>query len=144
MKLVKIARTKKMLKVEINGQEEWTNTSDAVYNFAKKAFKEGDEIELQYEEKDGMKFVNRITKPGQSNNTSSENRSNYTNKYKKSSSEKKNYYEKSPTEKEQIKRLSILSSACHAAKTVTGQVDANALEEYILNLYGKFYEKISE
>jgi len=167
MKFIKAAKTKKMLQVEIDGKEEWTNTNENVYNFAKSKFKNGDEIELQYSEQDGMKFVTRITGSGGASTekeTSSSPESKYTcedcgvslkdSKYKKCytcnqknpspKAEKSNYYAKSPEDKEQIKRLSVLSSAAKAAQVVQGQVDVNALADYVLNLYDAFYKEVSK
>jgi len=64
VKFIKAAKTKKMLQVEIDGKEEWTNTNENVYNFAKSKFKNGDELEIHYNEQDGMKFVTRVTGSG--------------------------------------------------------------------------------
>ena len=47
-----------------DGKEVWATTSEAVYNWAKKNFKDGDEINAEYTTKNGQYFVNRITTGG--------------------------------------------------------------------------------
>ena len=159
-KLVKIAKTKKMLKVEIEGKEEWTNTSDKVYGFVKAKFKEGDEIDLQYSQKGGMKFVTRVTPLGSSSNSSSNSEPEFTcsecgaplkddkydkcytcNKKSKNSSGTTSSGKATSTN-DSIVRQSVLRSAALAAQVVQGQVDANALGDYVLALYDKFLKKI--
>jgi predicted RNA-binding Zn-ribbon protein involved in translation (DUF1610 family) len=63
---IAIAKSGKyLLKIELdNGEEKWATTSEAVYNFTKSAFKEGDTIGLDYIEKNGQYHVNRVTKDG--------------------------------------------------------------------------------
>lgn len=154
MKFIKAAYQKKMVKVEIeSGNPVWATCSDAVHAFAKKAFKEGDEVDIQYDQKNGQYFVTRITKPGQSTYTNKEEYSPKTDFPKttptnivNSNSTAKKYtsYSKSPEDKEQIKRLSVLRAVSTAVQTMTGQLDANTLGDYIEELYRKLYKVVSE
>jgi len=55
---------KYLVKIVGLGTEEkgdWATTSEKVYNWAKKNFKEGDEVNAEYSEKNGSFFVSRIT-----------------------------------------------------------------------------------
>lgn len=45
----------------------WANCTQAVYNYAKKTFKDGNEVDVEYTVKNGEYNVTRITKKGQGN-----------------------------------------------------------------------------
>jgi len=58
--------------------EKWATTSEAVYNWAKKNFKEDDEVDVDYNIKNGQYFVTKITKPGRgTSNTTPEHASEF-------------------------------------------------------------------
>ena len=57
----------KFLKIVLDeGKEKWFNTNDAVFNYAKNNFKDGDDIGVEYSEKNGAYTANRINKEGKS------------------------------------------------------------------------------
>lgn len=54
-----------LLKLEFDdGAEKWAETNQTVYNYASKAFEEGDVIGIDYREKNGQVFVDRVNKDG--------------------------------------------------------------------------------
>lgn len=67
MKLVKVARTKDMLKVVVDGEEKWVDCSPAVKGYVANTFEEGEELNAEYEEGEGNAggiLVTRVTKAG--------------------------------------------------------------------------------
>jgi hypothetical protein len=69
-----------------------------------------------------------------------------TKSEEKTSSKTYSAYQKSPEDKEQIKRLSVLSSSSNAvANALQGQIgDASTLAEMIIAVYEILYKKVSE
>jgi len=56
---------KALLKIELDdGKEKWMETTDAVLKFAENTFEEGDEVDVEYTEKNGKYKATRITAPG--------------------------------------------------------------------------------
>ena len=51
----------KLVGLENDTDETWATTSVKVYNWAKKNFNDGDEVNAEYSEKNGSFFVSRIT-----------------------------------------------------------------------------------
>jgi len=45
--------------------DKWATTTKAVHDWAKRSFKEGDTVDVQYNIKNGQYFVTRISAPGQ-------------------------------------------------------------------------------
>ena len=52
-----------------NGEEIWAKTTKEVHDYAKKMFKENEECEYDYEEKNGEYTINRILKKGKGTTT---------------------------------------------------------------------------
>ncbi|MHA1437920.1 MAG: hypothetical protein ACTSPD_10120 [Promethearchaeota archaeon] len=66
-----MARTKSMMVIDVgDGKEVWANTSKKVYDYAKKVLKLGDnnkvleDVDFEFENKNGQYFVTRIHKGG--------------------------------------------------------------------------------
>jgi hypothetical protein len=172
VKIFAKSRNGKMVKAgETDKSCIWYFLDEPVVKFVETGIKVGDEVTIKYEQNNGKNTITYITKgkgENQKSNHVSNTNSNNTlfkceecgailkdGKYKKcyicnqKNPPKKGYSSpnlssKSPEDKEQIKRLSILSSAVKAVQAVTGQVDVNSLAEYVLNLYKEFYKKLSE
>jgi len=170
--LVKIAGLDPVTEKKDKKDGTWANCSANVYNWAKKSFKEGEEVIVEYTEKNGQYNVTRITKgSGDSVQTKAKNTSSPTcadcgkelkdDKYSKcytcnkknpdkttTTSKKKSYsksYSKSPEDKEQIRRLSVLRAVAEAVQVMTGQInDIGVLGDMMEVLYNKFYQKVSE
>ncbi len=154
---------KYLLKIVLdNGDEKWATTTEKVYTYAKKNFKEDEEVGYDYTEKNGQYTVKKILKDGESSKeteTKSEAEPEFTceecgkvlkdDKYEKcytcnQKSRKSGGYSKSPEDKEQIKRLSILGSVSRMIIVLQGHVDdADTLGEIVDSLYDRFYEKLS-
>jgi hypothetical protein len=157
-----------MVKVEIDGREVWATCSKAVKEYAKKTFKEGDEVEFEYEEKDGKITINGYIKiPGgatpQDNADAGATGTDDTSpeftcevcgtalkdgKYKKcyscnqanpSSSSSKSY---SPEVNESIKRQAIGHMTSRALMALQGQVDLNTIHDVTKKLYATFQELV--
>jgi len=57
--------SKCLIKLELdNSEEKWAETSQTVYNYASKAFKEGDVIGIEYREEGKQMFIDRVNKEG--------------------------------------------------------------------------------
>lgn len=156
---------KNLLRFEDDKQNKiWAITTDAVVNYAKNNFKEGDECGLEYTIDDNDQYnVTRINKDGKSTTSKSAPDKKDPNKFYcedcgkelKSGKYKKCYtcnqknpskktggksYSKSPEDKEQIKRLGLIRSATVAIQTLTGHVgDVNVLADMIDILAKKLY-----
>lgn len=113
----------------------WATCPAKVYNWAKKSYKEGDEVNAEYTQENGQYFVNRITKGSGS--------SKQTKKTTKKQSS--NTYSKSPEDKEQIKRLSVLRASAEAVQIMAGQIgNIDDVASAIEVLYDRLYKKVSE
>ncbi len=124
--------------------EKWANTTEAVYNFAQKAFKAGDEVNIEYREQNGKYFVDRITKVGGTTNKETP-KSSVTEPKKEETKEYGKYASKSPETQESIIRQSTLKSACDAIQVMTGQInDVQTLGDMIETLYQRFYKIIKQ
>jgi len=145
--------------------EKWATTSEAVYNWAKKNFKDGDTVDVQYNLKNGQYFVSKISALGATGASKSTKQSTtkdtfeYTcedcgaglkdGKYKKCyNCNKKNpskktggTYTKSPEVQESIKRQAIGHMTSRSLIALTGQVDVNNIEEIAESLY-KLYIRL--
>jgi hypothetical protein len=53
---------KYLLKIEKDGEDKWMTTNKKVFDYTKTAFKEGDEIGIDYVEKNGQIHINRVNK----------------------------------------------------------------------------------
>ena len=167
--LVKIAGLDPTTEAKDKKDGTWANCSANVYNWAKKNYKEGDEVNVEYSVNNGQYNVTRITKgSGDSKRINDKKTKNtsvptcedcgkelkdskYTKCYtcnKKNPSKKKgssNSYSKSPEDKEQIRRLSVLRAVAEAIQVMTGQIDnVDTLGTMMETLYDKFYKKVSE
>lgn len=159
--------SKYLLKLGMDdGTEKWATTTSAVVDYAKKNFQMPCEAKFEMTEKNGQYHVSRVYKPGESASAPVQTAkddgkpkcelcgkelkdSKYKKCYecnKKASESKTGTYSKSPEDKEQIKRLSVLSSASNAVSTaMQGQLgDAGALADMIIAVYEKLYKKVSE
>jgi len=138
------------IKVTSEGKEIWMGCSESVYNWCKKNFKEGDEIDVTYTEKNGQYTATRAVKKGYNNAPPAEKATpkakgtNDTPPVKSGQFAYPRDYMKSknPEESAQIRALSILSSVCHAVPTMTGQVDLNSLGDFVEALYDRFDKKL--
>lgn len=61
-----------------SGEETWADTTEAVYNFAKSNFTDGEECGFEYTEKDGKYNVSKIIKGGTSTKTATPETPKYT------------------------------------------------------------------
>jgi hypothetical protein len=173
-KLAVFKNKKYLIKMVLDdGQEKWGSTSQAVFNFAKANFKEGDDADFVYKVENNQYLIDRINKPGYVGKTQQSNVSPTPDsqpspahvcedcgvtlkdgKYKKcyNCNQKKptptysgDYMKpRTPEEAERMTRLSILSSVCEAIGIMTGQVgDIGTLWEQIETLYDEAYKKIT-
>ena len=152
MRFIQPAKTKSMIKIELDdGRQVWAYCNkDAVYNYAVKSLKEGDEITLRYTQKNGQYYVDYVTKKGAYNTPTSKqtetpvNNPDTLKEDTETNYQSKRFYGKSPEEREQIKRLSILGSVCEAVKALPGQVDLDNIWDVIKKGYDELKRKIEE
>ncbi len=162
--------------VKLSGLEDndtkgtWANCTQAVYNYAKKTFKDGEEVEVEYSAKNGEYNVTKITKKGQgaeSKNTSPTCKDcgkvlkddkyekcypcNQKNPSKPSGarSGSPDYKAGAPygsllsVEATRRNKLATMSSACSAVQVMVGQLqDADAIADMIIVVYDKLYTKL--
>lgn len=129
------------IKVADGDKDIWMGCPNKVYSWCKKAFKEGDEIDVEYTVKDGQYTASRVTKKGQGNGTKQTEVKETTGTTKQTYSG--SYMNrKHPEESKQIRGLSILSSVCHAVQGLAGHIDPNNVGEVIESLYDRFDKKL--
>ena len=140
-----------MMKVVVEGKEQWADCSQPVYDFAKKAFKEGQEVTLTAAYENNRYNVSRMESGagGGTQTTTGASSASPTSKPSTTSTSssgagKPSYGNKSPEESERITRLSVLSSACSVVAAAPGQVEVNALGDVVEELYTRFLNKIKE
>ena len=139
-----------MMKVVVEGKEQWADCSQAVHDFAKKSFKENQEVTLTATYENNRYNVSRLESgTGGSSQPTTGTSSASTSKPAtttgtSSAAPVKSYGSKSPEESERITRLSVLSSACSVVAAAPGQVEVNALGDVVEELYTRFLNKIKE
>jgi len=169
-KFVKAAQSKNMLKVVIGGKETWAFCSEPVLKFAKNTLKEGDEVTIQSDNKNGNIYITRISKgevvsietPKTEKPVSESPRyvcedcgkelkdgkykkcyeCNKKNPEPKEKKEPKTTYGYTPKDTESIKKQAVLKSVCMAVSALTGMIDINNLGDVIENLYDRFLKKL--
>lgn len=159
-KLVAIAKTegKNMLKIDIpEGSGIWAFCSPEVKAYAKKTFKEGDEVELQYEQKNGGYYITFIKRPGSSSTSETKKTAPQSKfvcedcgKALKDGTYKKCYtcnQKKPSSSEEKDKSSSIEKQNCNNATSRTlvalqGQVDINNILEIADKIWNFYYKKL--
>lgn len=151
-----------MLKLKIEGKETWAFCPEAVKKFAADTFKENDEVDITSESKSDGLHVSRIAKKGQggtpapaastgtqsappaastpaASGTSAKGTStgslNMPTKYRDPLS---------PDEARIVRRQSMMAAACQAVSSVTGQIDPNALPDYVINLFNRLLAEVEK
>ena len=170
-KFIKVAKDKIMVKVVLDGKEQWTTCSQAVKSFAKTAFKTGDIVNIQYETKEGVEMfhVTRIEKgTGTGTDTNSGIKASSVTasdkptckdcgcelkdaKYEKCwSCNKKNpskstgrTYGKSSEELEGMRKGNLANATSRSIVALQGHVDPNSIHEYIKAIY-KTYDELTK
>ena len=138
-----------MMKVVVDGKEQWADCSQAVYDFAKKSFKEGQEVTLTAAYENNRYNVSRM-ESGNGGGTQTTPSTSPTSKpatttgTSSSGAGKTSYGSKSPEESERITRLSVFSSVCTALGAIPGQVEVNAIGDVAEELYIRFLNKVKE
>lgn len=138
-----------MMKVIVDGKEQWADCANPVYEFAKKSFQEGQDITLTADYANNRYNVSRIEAGSGSSSSPSSSGSSLapankpaasSSNYSPSSTGKS--YGKSPEESERITRLSVLSSVCTLLGAIPGQVEVNAVGDVAEELYNRFLGKV--
>ena len=72
-KLVKTGRQKSMIQVQEDGKDKptWLWCTKNAYKWTKDKYKEGDTLAIEFGEKDGQKFVTKVTREGEESTQSS-------------------------------------------------------------------------
>lgn len=161
---------KYLLKVVLDGinddDEIWAETTEAVYNFAKKNFEENEKCEFEYEEEDGRYTITKILKKGKTTKKkSSKSKAKYTcedcgkelkdDKYKKCyNCNKKNPIKKTKTSSgefrtpEQITKDYLANSTATVVKGalvgMQGHLNPNTVTDITVELMKNVYKKFQE
>lgn len=158
-KFVKVAGKKTMLKVSVNGKEQWATCTPQVLTFAKNTFKGGEEVEYQSEATGEVGLhITRISKAGQGGTTpvqSTEPKCEDCGKVLKDSKYNKCYtcnqkkptktggsYGKSPEVQESIKKQAIAHATSRTLIALQGQVDRNDITSVMEVIYKKYQELV--
>ncbi len=138
-----------MMKIVVEGKEQWADCPQPVYDFAKKAFKEGQEVTLTAAYENNRYNVSRMEGGNAATTQAPANTTSASQASKPAGTStapvaSKTYggYGKSPEESERITRLSVLSSVCTALGAIPGQVEVNAIGDVVEELYTRFLNKI--
>ena len=156
VKFIQCAFKKEMIKVNENGKDVWYDADAKAKGYAKSAFKEGDEVELVIEQREGKSFVMQVRKPGQSAPQATQAPTTGSSAPVQAPVSQSvpqmapapvkqawNGGGKSPEESEKITRLSVMSTAANAAQILTGQIqDPVVLGDVVVQLYHKFLAEI--
>jgi len=132
-----------MMKVVVDGKEQWADCSQAVHDFAKKAYKEGQEVTMTAEFDNNRYNVSRM-EGGNNTSAAAGSASSASSSKPTTTSTTKSYGSKTPEESERITRLSVLSSVCTALGAIPGQVEVNAVGDVVEELYTRFLNKVKE
>ena len=168
MQVFKVAYTKPkedkyLVKIDFGGDvgEKWCETTEPVVNYAKKAFKDGDEVEATYTEKDGAYNVTRVTKKTTTTTKPSTTKKETIpgkyvcedcgkelkdDKYKKCyPCNKKNPVKTTgnSTTQQSIERQNVNNAVSRALISLQGQVDINNIGTLIDTLWTKFRSKLN-
>lgn len=146
-----------MLKLKIEGREQWAFCPEAVKNFAK-SFAEGEEVDIVSEKKGEELHVSRISKKGstttspaaseatapatQPSTAASTATKPATSSYSGSNSGFRQAL--NPDETRKIMRQSVMSSTCNAVNAVQSQIDPNSLGDYIITLFKRLMEVVEK
>jgi hypothetical protein len=149
-----------MVKVEIDGTEVWATCQKAVKEFAKKNFKEGDDVEFEYEEKDGKYSITGYIKKVGGAEPSSDTGDTATETAPEFACEvcgKALKDDKYPTcytcsqaggggssseKNESIKRQAIGHMTSRVIAGLQGHIDLNNVQEQMTTIYKKFQELV--
>jgi len=128
LKLHAVSRDKQFYKVsEDPASKEWYGATDAVKRYIGNNVNVGDEVEIKFEEQNGKRILTHIlvTKKSERINNIEYQRP------------------KTPEEREEIKKLSVLSSTCEAIRSMAGQFQTiQDLETTVLKLYNTLISKL--
>lgn len=124
-----------MLKVVIDGREVWAECDKVVKEFAKKNFKEGDDVEFEYENKDKTYKINgNITKVGGTTSAPSEESPSPAPSSLPSSGGSVN---------ESIKRQAIAHATSRTMISMAGHVNPNNVKELFNSIYDVILAKVN-
>jgi hypothetical protein len=143
-----------MLKISVNGQEQWADCSPQVKGFAAKVLQEGQDVVLTAAYLNNRYNVSRIEAFGAGTQPPAQNHVNQppaTPAYTPAQHSAPQNYNSSefmkprtPEEAERMTRLSVLSSVCTALGAVPGQIDVNTLWDVVDAGYARFLTKVKE
>lgn len=144
-----------LIKVNKDGKDIWMECSENVFNWCKKTFTEGEEIDVTYTEKNGQYTTTRVCKKGSNNappaesykkttveNKTAPSKNNVSQQVGNMSYPREFMKSKNPEESKQIRALSILSSVTQAVQALAGHVDPNNIGDIIETLYDRFDKKL--
>ena len=127
-----------MLKIEMDGKEEWVECSSPVKEFAKQHINEGDMVEFEYELKAGKKhikgLINKEGEPAPKGDYSKPASTTKASSYSGKSFD--------PSVNESIKRQAIGHMTSRTLIALQGRVDPNNIYEIMAEIYKKYQELV--
>lgn len=158
-KFIRVAKnpTCNMMKVVVNGKEQWADCPQNVKNFAEKAFGEGQDVVLTADFVNNRYNVSRIEQAGgyqQPPQQPTQQAPAYQQAVQQPTQQftpptagnlempRKYRDPVTPDEAERMCRLSVLASVCESVSALTGQVDANVLPDVIEATYDRLLNKV--
>lgn len=148
-----------MMKISVNGKEQWADCSPNVKGFAATTIQSGQDVVLTASFINNRYNISRINANGAGTpppavyqppvqNTGVQQ--TYTPPVQQPSPSTQNYnateYMKprTPEEAERMTRLSVLSSICTALAAIPGQIDVNTLWDVVESGYDRFLAKVKQ
>lgn len=141
-KFIRAGHKEPFIKVVMDGKDTWCSCSDAVRTYAKNNFAEGDDVEFEYEMKDGKPSItSKVTKAGGSSSSSksSSSEKKETKSYSQPTGNKWN----DPAVQESIKRQAVAHATTRALLSLQGHLNPNNIGEVFDTLYDKILNKVN-
>ena len=164
-KFLRVAKspTTSMMKIIVNGQEQWADCDPKVKGFAGKTMQEGQDVILTATFANNRYYISRISSAGTAapqtvpQTTPPQQQQTYQPPAQQTYQQpavhqpvgdvappKQYMNPRTPEEAERMTRLSVLSSVSTALAAVPGQIDVNTLGDVIETMYTRFLTKVKE
>jgi len=166
-KFLRVAKspTKSMMKVIVNGQEQWADCDPKVKGFAGKTMQEGQDVVITASFANNRYYISRISPVGGAapqtapQTTAPQQQQTYQPPATQQTYQppvtvqqpvgqvappKQYMNPRTPEEAERMTRLSTLSSVCTVLAAVPGQIDVNTLWDVVEAGYTRFLTKVKE
>ncbi len=138
-KFIRAGHKEPFIKVVMDGKETWCSCSDAVRTFAKNNFAQGDDIEFEYETKDGKpNITSKVTKVGGSS-ASSEKKEEGKKSYSQPTGNKYN----DPNVQKSIVQQAVAKATSTVMISLQGHINPNNVNEVWNSVFENILKKVN-